>query len=457
MINFTRDKSGKNMADEKKEDNTVVKNKQKVHKAVLYKKQAFLPLKTGLDKFKKISSFSAPNVAQDIKQINNEDITKNIMTSANETVNKQRSKKNRWLSFIFLAINIIVLVIILWVQLSSEESVSFAELVTQKINWWWLLLAFGFFMLINISDGMRVWVLVKFSTGRSRPWLSYKSVVVQRFYDAVTPLATGGQAFQVFYLNKRGLSASSATSVPLAKYIYNQFTFLLFVFVIFIIKQAYILTISPVVLTLCYVGLVLNFLLIVSVIFLSVSKKMAPSFMIWLLKIGKKLHIVKDYRRQYVKVMKVVREYVATSRKFMSNIWIIICELFLSIIYMLCTYSIPFLIYVAFGHTFDLQMWVNIMLLAIVCDLAVSFVPIPGGGGVAELSFSALFAGLFTSCAAWAILFWRILTYYGYLLQGVILMFYDFIFGNKKIQPLLDRFKQEESKNNPEPIKDKRS
>jgi len=444
MINFTRDKSGKNMADEKKEDNTVVKNIQKVQKAVLYKKLAFLPLKTNLDKFKKISTFSAPNMAQDIKQINSEDITKNIMSSANETVNKQRSKKNRWLSFIFLSINIIVLVIILWVQLSSEESVSFEELVTQKINWWWLLLAFGFFMLINITDGMRTWVLIKFSTGRSRPWLSYKSVIMQRFYDSITPLATGGQPFQVFYLNKRGLSASSATSVPLGKYMFGQFTFLLFFAIIIVIKGTTNLTLDPIVMTLCYIGILLNFLLIASVLFLSVSKKMAPSFMIWLLRIGKKMHIVKDYRREYVKVMKVVREYVSTSRKFMSNSWIIICELCLSILFLLLVYSIPYLIYLAFGNQFDLSIWVEIMVMAVVCDLAVSFVPIPGGAGTAELSFKVLFAGLFSTYSAWAILFWRLFTYYGYLLQGVILMLYDFVIGNKKIKPLLDKFKEED-------------
>ncbi len=444
--------SGDYMAQDLDDDDTtlltmpgdIVTREQK-KEAVLYKKQAFLPLKKKLNNIKKLSSFSAHAVAEEIKQIDSDEITKNIMSGANSTVSKQRSTKKRWLSAIFLLVNVIVLVVILWVQLSGEESVSFAELITQTINWWWILLAVGFFFLINALDGMRTWILIKFSTGRSRPWLSYKSITIQRFYDCVTPLATGGQPFQVFYLHKRGLSASSATSVPLAKYLYAQITYMFFIIVVFILKQVYILTLSPAILTLCYIGLALNLLLIGAIVFLSVSKKAAPSFTIGILKLCNKMHLVKDYRRKYVQVMRIVREYVATFRKFMSNGWIIVSEVFISILYMLLIYSLPFLIYCAFGNPFDLNMWANIMVMTVVCDLAVSFVPWPGAAGVAELSFNALFASLFTSCAAWAVLFWRILTYYGYLIQGMLVMFYDFAFGNKKIQPLLDRFKEEDA------------
>ena len=67
---------------------------------------------------------------------------------------------------------------------------------------------------------------------------------------------------------------------------------------------------------------------------------------------------------------------------------------------------------------------------------------------MAELSFSTLFASLFTfttgSVAGWAVLLWRILTYYIYLLQGILVLLYDFCIGNKKIQPLLDKFKRED-------------
>jgi len=78
----------------------------------------------------------------------------------------------------------------------------------------------------------------------------------------------------------------------------------------------------------------------------------------------------------------------------------------------------------------------------------VDVIIIARGGGSAELSFGALFKPYFANCASgvsvWAMLIWRILTYYGYLLQGILVILYDYLFGNKKIAPLLQKYKDED-------------
>ena len=69
----------------------------------------------------------------------------------------------------------------------------------------------------------------------------------------------------------------------------------------------------------------------------------------------------------------------------------------------------------------------------ILVELATKYIPIPGGTGVAEISFSALFASLFNDGTLfWAMLFWRIMNYFIYLFQGLIILLYDFAYGNKK-------------------------
>ncbi|MBR7091346.1 MAG: flippase-like domain-containing protein [Clostridia bacterium] len=421
-----------------------------ISEPVLYNRQGFLSVLSHKITSRKYTGFSARGIAESIKNMANQTRTESIIEGAENTVAKQRSKKSRLMSTIFLIINLVVLVIVMYTQLSSEGAVSFEELINGQIKWGWLLLAFGFVLLLNVADAARLWVLIKFTTGRSRPWLSYKSLAIQRFYDNITPMASGGQAFQVFYLNKRGLPASSATSIPLAKYLYSQIILIAFDIIVLIIGHTGLANMAPLITTLCIVGLVLNVALIFLILFLSTSKKMGPSFAIGILKLLNKMRIIKDYRRTYVKVIKMVREYVDTSRIFMSNIWIVLSETFLSIINLLLHYSLPFLIYLAFGGPFDLNIWLEIMALTIVCDLAVCFIPVPGGAGMAELSFSTLFTSLFTfttgSVAGWAVLLWRILTYYFYLLQGMLVMLYDFCIGNKKIQPLLDKFKAEDER-----------
>lgn len=386
-----------------------------------------------------------------------EEITADIVEKSEETVTKQRSKKKRWLNVVFLIINLgIVVGILLWNFLGNTESMSFAELITQQINWWWMLAGLGLFLLVNLVDSLRIFVMIFHCTKRPRPFLSYKSTAMCRFYDSVTPLSTGGQPFQIFYLNKRGLPAAAATSVPMSKYLYSQFYFILFVAVVLICRYSAIVQLNPYILTVCYVGFGLNVLLIGSILFLSSSKKIAPACAVGILKLLAKMRIVKDYRKAFVKVMHTSRDYVTTMRQFISNGWIAIFMFILSGLCVILSYSIPFVVYAAFVPLDAnwLDIWVQLFTIGVVCDLACSIIPLPGATGMAEVSFAVLFASFFSSSViVWALLLWRIFTYYGYLIQGLLVMFYDFIVGNRKIAPLLDRFKKEDlEKQKKEPV-----
>lgn len=379
-------------------------------------------------------------------------VTKDIAKKSEETVTKQRSKKKRWLNALFMLINLgIVVGILLYNFLGQEDPMSISELLTRQINWIWLLVGFLVFLLVNFVDSIRVNIMVYHITKRSRPFTSYKSVAMCRFYDCVTPMSTGGQPFQVFYLKKRGLSAGTATSVPIAKFLYSQFFFIIFSLIVLICQYTYITNFSPAIITVAYVGFALSALLIVAVLFLSISKKVAPSMTIGILKLLNKMRIVKDYRKSFVKVMKTVREYVATMRQFVSNWWIALSMMFFSVLYLIINYSFPFIVYATFmpldSNWFEI--YIQLFTLGLICDLASSIIPLPGGTGMAEISFAVLFSSFFITTdgyniAVWALLLWRIFTYYGYLLQGLLVMFYDYLFGNKKIAPLLKRFKEED-------------
>ena len=68
-------------------------------------------------------------------------------------------------------------------------------------------------------------------------------------------------------------------------------------------------------------------------------------------------------------------------------------------------------------------------------DLSASFFPLPGGTGASELSFTVLFGQLFSGGTLfWAMLIWRFFTYYMYIIQGIGVMIYDSVHGNKKLE-----------------------
>ena len=421
---------------------------------IYIKYRAFLPSKDHKKYFKSLSIYSTQQINSSAINASREEVTQKVISGTNATVAKQRSKKKRLMSFGFLMINLIVLAVILYFNFRNTETISIQELLFSKVNWWWILIAVGLFFLALALDSFRIWILIKHATGHNRPWLSFKSTITQRFYDNITPLATGGQPFQIFYLNRRGLSASTATSAPLAKYIFGQVVYILFAVTIIVCNTTGIINLfsdssqvsGAVLLTMCWVGIGLNLLLIFAIVSLSVSKKVAPNIMVGILKLLKKLRIIKDYRRTYAKVMHMVREYISTSRMFFSKPSIFLGELISSILLCIATTTIPFCIYTAMCGL-DLNMWILIISLAIVCDFTAGFMPLPGGAGVAEVACLAVFAALFADAGVsaglvvWAMLFWRIFSYYAYLLCGILLLFYDYAIGNKKIEKTLNRLK----------------
>lgn len=382
--------------------------------------------------------------------VSEEERTQKLVEESSQAVSNQRSKKKRWLSVGFLILNLLIVVgVFIW-SFATGQQISIADLFTQKINWLWLFVGVALFLFINWTDGMRIFALIFHVTKKPRAFLSYKSNSMCRFYDNITPLSTGGQPFQIYYLSKRGLPAGIATSVPLAKYLYSQFLSMLFVAVVLILQHTYIISLNPIMLTLCYIGFGLNVLLLGSILFLSVSKKVGPSCAIGILKLLAKMKIVKDYRKAFVKVMHTVRDYVATMKKFLSNGWIALAMFFLSLLYFVLFYSIPFVVYATFmpldADWFSI--YVKLFTIAVVCDMVCCFMPIPGATGMAEISFGVLFAGFFNpvGISVWALLLWRTFTFYGYLIQGLVVMFYDFVVGNKKYERQKARFEVPELK-----------
>lgn len=357
------------------------------------------------------------------------------LKEAEKAVTKQSSTKKKLLNFLFLFLNIAVIIILLITQSSSEEGLpSLAEINKNGTNLIFLFIIIGCFALYMIIESLKYYILQRKSDPHARFTLCYKTAAIGRYYDSITPLATGGQPFQIYYLNKRGVPPSSAVSIPLGKYVFNQISYIILCLFAVIFGKYYLSTqgvTSTIVTSAAWIGLALNSLLIIFVIWLSISKKVGNKIVVGTLKLLQKMRIVKNYQKQYEKVMKLVSDYQATMRYYANNIFIFLFNIILNLIGYIIYYSVPFLIYCLFC-SYNPSLYLEIFLKVIIIDLAISFIPLPGGAGTAELSFKALFTSLFVNGTLfYALLIWRIFSYYGFLMQGLVLIIYDYFKGNK--------------------------
>lgn len=363
---------------------------------------------------------------------------------AKESVVKHKSSKRKMWSFIFLVVNIAIVVALF---LGMTEGGNMTSLKDLKVNGWWLAGSLAMIFVLLKLEQMKYKLLIKKSTKKKRPFLSYKVAIVGKYYDLITPLATGGQPFQVYYLTQRGVKASTAISIPVARYIFQQIIYTIFSVVIMIGSVTFLKvdfvggTGSTIVSATCWVGFSLNILATSAIVLISTSK-LGHKLVVAGLKLLYKMRIVKDYDKQYNKLIKTVEGYQRTMKFYAKSPKVMISMIILSVVSLVIQYSIPFLIYCTFVG-FEINVWLQTMVVALIVDIAAAFIPLPGGSGVSELSFTAMFTALFGAETFWALLLWRLITYYSQLLLGIGVSIYDYAIGNKKNEKLMAKWKEE--------------
>ncbi len=347
-----------------------------------------------------------------------------------QTVSKQGSKKKKILNWIFFATNIAVVIGILVYQLLKEEVKAPVDLKIFALPF----LVLIFFFLLNIFlDTFTISYLMKRNTGKWRPGLSYKTNVIGRYYDAVTPLSSGGQPFQISYLKNRDVPIHSAMSIPLTKMVFQQICWVLVALVCMIIALAsskYNAFVSFA----SVIGFILGSTMLLIVMFFSMSRKGARKVVVMILKLLQKMKILKNYEKYYVKIMKTVEDYQSIMRHFAKSPKDFLVLFFSYLGRMMILYSIPYLVFSLYKG-FNGSLYFDFLIMSVLIDLAASFFPLPGGTGMSELSFSTMFASYFSGGTFfWAFITWRFFSYYYYLIQGLCIISYDMAYGNRKFK-----------------------
>lgn len=340
-------------------------------------------------------------------------------------------KAKNWLTVIFLVVNIIVLVLILNVQLKKEGGVySFGELL-ENIDLKFIGIALLCFLGVITCETFKVSLFTKVSTGRARLGVSYKGYAMAKYYELITPMAMGGQPFHVYYMSMNNIPVGKSISVVGARYVSNRIVFSTIAFLTMIFCNANVimqtLTNSPEVTfskSMAWIGFGAIMLTFITIFLVATNKKVVHKIGFLSANILYKLKIVKNPGIFYIKIMRPFLSCNKSMKEFFSSPTATFGGIGLSILYYALHYTIPFMIYCAFNG-FNFSIWLPMISMCILIDLAIAASPIPGGTGVAEISFTALFSMMFTGgMTFWALIIWRIFTYYGYIIQGALVMLF---------------------------------
>lgn len=363
--------------------------------------------------------------------------------SANKKLAKKqpKDKKGIW-SLLFFVVNISVIFIVLAVQLNSEQGISsLSEVFNSDVKVKFILIALLCWLVANLVSSLKLDIYHKQLQKRYRPMLCFKTEMMGKYYTKLTPFGIGGQPFQVYYFSKYGVKASNSLTMVSCSYVSNKLIYgLLALLMIITLKYNKLLmsqgSLVNIVIVLACISFGFLTLFLTFVILMCLNKKAGHRLIGFIIKILTKLKITKNPSALYLKIMRPTLMFQMKMKKFFASKGITIIFLVLSLLEYLIEYSILFFIYSAFNG-FALNMFWQLLSISVIIELACHSIPLPGGSGLAELSFSTVFASLFDGGVLfWALIIWRLITYYSYLFSGLGIMVYDYAYGKRKIKKL---------------------
>lgn len=248
------------------------------------------------------------------------------------------------------------------------------------------------------------------------------------FFNAITPFSSGGQPFQVYVLNKKGISLTASTNIVVQETIIHQIA--VSVVLLITIFLNYILNIYNLNFTttlLVLLSFAFNAIVVVSLIILSRGKKIDSIFGKFFINLLSKLRIIKNKEEKLQKWDKSVTEFNEASKRLLKSKKRFIGLILINTIAIISLYLTPLVILFSLGNFTAFNGIVSIVLTSFV-SIICCYVPLPGGSLGQEYLFALFFDSYIGNPILTSLMIlWRLITYYVPMIIGA------FIFNiNKK-------------------------
>lgn len=289
--------------------------------------------------------------------------------------------------------------------------------------------AVGLVILLAVVAGAILFDCLKYCAinravlGKIHPLIAVKVNFLGKFYDGVTPFATGGQPMQIYYMTTKNISGAASSAVVLIRYFGSMlaFTSLGAAFMIAGTALNVLDGVSGRTLLIVFgwVGLASAIALPLFILAFAVFPRLARRLTGWFIFLGWKLHIVKNKENAMRRALRTVRDFGSSFRLIARRPVCLIVFLVSCFAETFLTFSTPYFVMNALGCSVE-GMFFTVMALNAFTVLGVSFIPTPGNSGVVEGMGVLAFSVAAGATLAWSVFFWRFLTYYLYIIIGIV-------------------------------------
>ncbi|MBQ1332338.1 MAG: flippase-like domain-containing protein [Lachnospiraceae bacterium] len=323
------------------------------------------------------------------------------------------SKKRRWLTVLFVALNIAV---IAWTAVREFRGGQGAGHISELTVRWQYLIPAALCMAGSLAAEIaKYMVIMKKTCGFVHPKLCAQTVLLGRYYDNITPSGIGGQPFQIYYMKKNGIPAAQSASTPIAGFLSMQYAFIIIAILCAVFGGHFIG--SDAVRIASYIGIVCYSLFPTVILFFTFFPAFSERLTLLITGLLARLRIVKDRDEAEERFVGHVRGYCESLRGLIRHVSLLLAVLGLALVYQAALMCVPFFVVRAFGGDVP---FVQCFVTTVTIYAAITFIPTPGNAGAAEGVFYAVFSSLSGGHVFWAMLVWRFIIYYVYIVYGIL-------------------------------------
>ena len=297
-------------------------------------------------------------------------------------------------------------------EFSTANSITF-----DKYSWITLILAICLMLTRDFAFAHRFRILCK--PEKLSFVGSLRANYMCEFVSAITPSAVGGSAMTMLYLNKEGISSGRASAIMVATLLLDELFFVIGFPLCFIFFTGDQLLGSSTGLfqVLQYALMAVYFLIVLYTIFLSIAIFFKPTIIQSILRFFAKL----PYIRRYASKIEHFAQEMSDSNyelkqkpfSFWLKAFMLTAVAWLARYLVVCALLLPYINIDSHGLVLGRQF--TIWLMQIIS-------PTPGGSGFSEFLFSKYYSDFELSpiVILTAVCEWRIVTYYIYIIVGMI-------------------------------------
>ena len=319
------------------------------------------------------------------------------------------------------SIIVLILTILILAYLLRKDLPETIRYITQT-NIPLLLLAILLFIFSWFFDSLSYYIIIKQYKKKYKLKNALKLNMLTKFFNGITPLASGGQPLQLYCLHKEKIKMNDATSIVIQFFIIYQIALITLSggCILFTVFNQSHFTI-PFVKSLLAIGFLSNFAILLALILVSINKKVNKKIIKTVINFLSKIKIVKNKEEKIKKWDKNCDEFFESSKQIRQNKKTLLAGILLQYLQLIFQYAIPFVLVKAIGEETSLTIIQTIISSSYVFLIG-CFVPIPGATGGMEYAFSRCFGNfIIEESIHTVIILWRLITYILPVITGGIL------------------------------------